>query len=166
MGMRVAIRYQSRGGHVKEMAELVTEGTGIEAISIDDARAPITEPVDVLFIGGALYGFALDPALVEYIKNLPADKVGKVVVFGSSALTRRPVLLIMEQLRKKGIDVHPSYVYMRGKPKPYLHEIMPPWAKREVGKIEKEFAEAAGTDEADAEALPEAAEQGEGQAEE
>ena len=53
--MRVAIRYQSRGGHVKEMAEFVSEGTEVEAISIDDPHASITEPVDVLFIGGALY---------------------------------------------------------------------------------------------------------------
>ena len=166
MSMRVAIRYQSRGGHVKEMAELVSEGTGVEAISIDDPRAPITEPVDVLFIGGALYKFALDPGMEEYLKNLPADMVGKAVTFGSSALTRRPIFIIQERLRDKGISVHPSAVYMRGKPKPYLREIMPDWAKREARNIEKEFAEAANEDEADVEALPETAEQSENQTEE
>ena len=148
MSMKVAIRYQSRGGHVKEMAEIVSEGTGVEAISIDDPRAPITEPVDVLFIGGALYKFKLDPGMEEYIRNIPAELVGKAVTFGSSALTRRPVFLLQEQLRNKGIAVHPSAVYMRGKPKPYLHEIMPTWAAREVRNIEKEFAEAAAEDEA------------------
>lgn len=147
MDMRVAIRYQSRGGHVREMAEMVSEGTGVEAISIDDPRAPITEPVDVLFIGGALYKFALDPAMEEYLKSIPADMVGKAITFGSSALTRRPVFLIQERLREKGIDVHPSAVYMRGKPKPYLHEIMPDWAKREVRNVQKELEEAAGEDE-------------------
>ena len=74
--------------------------------------------------------------------------MGKAVTFGSSALTRRPVFLLQEQLRNKGIAVHPSAVYMRGKPKPYLHEIMPTWAAREVRNIEKEFAEAAAEDEA------------------
>lgn len=141
--MRVAIRYQSRGGHVKEMAEIISKGVDAEPISIDDPRAPITEKVDVLFIGGALYMFALDPSMEEYIANLPADKVGKAIVFGSSALTHRPVLLLKERVKARGIDVHPSAMYMRGKPKPYLYEIGVPWAEREVRRIEKEKAEEA-----------------------
>lgn len=139
--MNVVIRYQSRGGHVKEMAEIISEGTGVEAISIDDPRAPITEPVDVLFIGGALYKFKLDPGMEEYLASIPEGMVRKAIVFGSSALTRRPIFLIQERLKAKGILIHPSGIYMRGKPKPYLHEIGVPWAKREVEKIEKEIEE-------------------------
>lgn len=137
--MKIAIRYQSRGGHVKEMAEIISEGVGVEPISIDDPRAPITEHVDLLFIGGALYKFALDPSLEEYIAKLPEGIVSKAIVFGSSLLTHRPVLLINERIKARGIDVHPSTIWMRGKPKPYLHEIGVPWAKREAQKIEDEL---------------------------
>ncbi|MDO4797147.1 MAG: hypothetical protein Q4A01_03905 [Coriobacteriales bacterium] len=139
--MSVAIRYQSRGGHVKEMAEIIAEGVEVEPISISDPRAPITEPVDVLFIGGALYKFRLDPFMEEYLANLPEGMVRKAIVFGSSALTRRPIYLIQERVKAKGIDIHPMALYMRGKPKPYLREIVPPWAKKEVRKIEKEIAD-------------------------
>ncbi len=137
--MSVAIRYQSRGGHVREMAEIISEGVEVEPISIDDPRAPITEPVDVLFIGGALYKFRLDPGMEEYLESIPEGMVRKAIVFGSSALTRRPVYLIQERLKAKGIDIHPMALYMRGKPKPYLHEIAPDWARKEVRKIEKEI---------------------------
>lgn len=139
--MSVAIRYQSRGGHVREMAEIISEGVEVEPISIDDPKAPITEPVDVLFIGGALYKFRLDPGMEEYLESIPEGMVRKAIVFGSSALTRRPVYLIQERLKAKGIDIHPMALYMRGKPKPYLHEIAPDWARKEVRKIEKEIEE-------------------------
>lgn len=139
--MSVAIRYQSRGGHVKEMAEIISDGVGVEPISIDDPRAPITEPVDILFIGGALYKFKLDPGMEDYLASIPEGMVRKAIVFGSSALTRRPIYIIQERLRAKGIDIHPMGLYMRGKPKPYLREIGVPWAAREVAKIEKEIAE-------------------------
>ncbi len=141
--MNVIIRYQSRGGHVKEMAEIISQGIDIEPISISDPRAPITKHVDVLFIGGALYNFKLDPSMVEYINNIPEGKVYKAIVFGSSALTRRPIYCMQELLKAKGIAIHPMGLYMRGKPKPYLYEIAPPWAAREVRKIQKEIEDEA-----------------------
>lgn len=139
--MSVLIRYQSRGGHVREMAEIISEGVGVEPVSVSDPQAPITEPVDVLFIGGALYKFRLDPSMEAFIAGIPEGLVAKAIVFGSSALTRRPIYLMQERLKARGIDIHPMALYMRGKPKPYLREIVPPWAQREVAKIEKEIAE-------------------------
>jgi flavorubredoxin len=103
--MSVAIRYQSRGGHVREMAEIIAEGVEVEPISVDDPRAPITKPVDVLFIGGALYKFKLDPSMEAYIKSIPEGMVRKAIVFGSSATTRRPIYLMQERLKAKGIEI-------------------------------------------------------------
>jgi flavorubredoxin len=139
--MSVAIRYQSRGGHVREMAEIIAEGVEVEPISVDDPRAPITKPVDVLFIGGALYKFKLDPSMEAYIKSIPEGMVRKAIVFGSSATTRRPIYLMQERLKAKGIEIHPMALYMRGKPKPYLREIAPNWAAGEVKKIEEAIAD-------------------------
>lgn len=161
--MKIAIRYQSRGGHTKEIAEIIAEGVGVEPISIDDPRAPLTEHVDLLFIGGALYKFALDPGMEEYIKSLPEGIASKAIVFGSSFLSHRPVLLIKERVLARGIEIHPSAMWMRGKPKPYLHEIGVPWAKREAAKVEKELYgdEEDEEQEAPVEQLPEAAEESE-----
>ena len=88
--MSVAIRYQSRGGHVKEMAEIIAEGAKVEPVSINDPEGPITKPVDVLFIGGALYKFHLDPSMEEYLKNIPEGMVRKAIVLGTHAASHLP----------------------------------------------------------------------------
>lgn len=139
--MSVMVVYQSRGGHTKEVAEIIGEGVGVEPVSIADPKAQLKKHVDVLFIGGAIYKFRLDPTMVDYIANLEADLVEMAVCFGTSATTRRPIYLLQEQLKARGIAVHPSGLYMRGKPKPYLHEIGVPWAKREYDRIMKQVEE-------------------------
>ncbi len=139
--MKVAVRYQSRGGHVKAMAESLAEGAGVEALSVDDPKAAIKEPVDLLFIGGALYAFKLDPSMEEFIRNIPEGMVRKAICFGSSALTRRPVYLIQGLLKEKGIEINPMALYQRGKPKPYLFEIAPKFASDQIKKYERELAE-------------------------
>ena len=103
--MKVAIRYYSRGGNVELMAEALARGTGVEAISIDEPGAEITEHVDLLFIGGALYKFQLDPLFKEYLNNLPEGLIDEAICFGSSYLTRRPIFLIQDYLKKKSIKI-------------------------------------------------------------
>lgn len=58
--MNAAVRYYSRSGNTKAVAEAIAKGAGVQAVSVDAADAKITEPVDVLFIGGALYAYGLD----------------------------------------------------------------------------------------------------------
>ncbi len=132
--MRVAVRYYSRGGNTKVMAEALARGAGCEAISIDDPKAPITQDVDLLFIGGALYAYSLDAKLVDYIKTLPADKIGRAVCFGTSFLTRRPVFLIQGKLKEQGITIAQQAAYSHGKPKPSLVEALEFFAKNEVDR--------------------------------
>ena len=139
--MNVAVRYQSRGGHVKAMAESFAEGAEVEAISVDSPDAAITEPVDLLFIGGALYKFRLDDSMVAFIESIPEGMVRQAVVFGSSATTRRPVYLMQHALKAKGIDINPMALYQRGRPKPYLFEIVPPFARDQIKKMKKQLAE-------------------------
>ena len=43
--MKVAIRYQSRGGNVKSMAEALSRGCGVEAIPINSLKAKIKETI-------------------------------------------------------------------------------------------------------------------------
>lgn len=44
--MSLAIRYYSKTGHMKKMAEAIAEVTNAEAKSINE---PVSEPVDTLF---------------------------------------------------------------------------------------------------------------------
>ncbi|MBQ9006768.1 MAG: hypothetical protein IJ092_10415 [Atopobiaceae bacterium] len=131
--MNVAVRYYSRGGHVKRMAEALARGAGVEAISVDDPRAKLTKPVDILFIGGALYSFQIDEKIKDYIKTLSPEVVtDRAICFGSSWLTRRPVYLIQEKVRDQGIEVSPQALYARGNPKQIILDAAEVFAEMEV----------------------------------
>ena len=130
--MKAAIRYYSRGGNVKAMAEAISRGTGLEAISIDDPRAPITEPIDLLFIGGALYNFKLDKKLNDYLRALPEGMVAEAVAFGSSMLTRRPLFIIQDRLKEKNIKLNQQAVWSRNRPNDNLLEAIEYFAKNEM----------------------------------
>ena len=58
--MKVAVRYQSRGGNTKEIAEAIAKAADVKAEPIDIS---IDEPVDVLFVGGGVYAHTIDPSL-------------------------------------------------------------------------------------------------------
>ena len=130
--MKVAIRYQSRGGNVKAMAEALARGCGVEAIPINSPKAKIKEPIDLLFIGGALYNFQLDPAFKAYLEDLPEDLISEAVCFGSSMLTRRPILLIQDKLKQKGIKINKQAVWSRHRPNDDLIGVIEYFAKNEM----------------------------------
>ena len=130
--MNVAIRYYSRGGNVRAMAEALARGTGVDAISIDEPESPITEHVDLLFVGGALYNFRLDPTFKEYLDSLPEDLIEEVVCFGSSMLTRRPIYLMQDVFKAKGIKLNKQAVWSRNAPNDNLIEAIEYFGKNEV----------------------------------
>ena len=48
--MKIAVRYYTKTGNTKRLAEAVAKAVGVEALPIS---TPITEPVDVLFLGSS-----------------------------------------------------------------------------------------------------------------
>lgn len=130
--MKVAIRYYSRSGNVEAMAEALSRGTGVEAISIDEPGAEIDEHYDLLFVGGALYAYKLDPLFKEYLMAIPEDLVDEVVCFGSSWLTRRPVYLMQEIFKAKGIKINKQAIWSRNHPNDDLLEAIEYFAKNEM----------------------------------
>ena len=75
--MKAAVRYYSRSGNTKAAAEAIAEAAGVPAVSVDAPNAALNEPVDVLFIGGALYAYGLDGHLKAYLKTLNKDMVSR-----------------------------------------------------------------------------------------
>ena len=65
--MSVAVRYYSRSGNTKLLAEAIAKGANVKATSVDTPESKIEEKVDILFIGGALYAYGLDKNLKEYL---------------------------------------------------------------------------------------------------
>ncbi len=114
--MRSAVRYYSRSGNTKAVAEAIAEAAGVSAISVDASDAAITEPVDVLFIGGALYAYGLDSHLKDYLKTLKKDDAKQAVVFSTSWISKHSIDLIKKALSEAGISVVSESFYVKNKP--------------------------------------------------
>ena len=114
--MNIAVRYYSRKGHTKAVAEAIAKAAGVNAVSVGDAGSEINEPVDLLFIGGALYAHRLDKHLRDYLSNIKGENVKKAVVFSTSSISKHSVVLIKKGLAEKGIDVEEEYFYVKSMP--------------------------------------------------
>lgn len=112
----VAVRYYSKSGNTKLLAEAIGKGAGVIPISVDQDSAKITENIDVLFIGGALYAYGLDKVMNEYLSGIDGNKVKKVVVFSTSWISKHSIDLIKKALVEKGIEVADETCYVRNKP--------------------------------------------------
>lgn len=115
--MKVEVRYYSRSGNTKALAEAIAKGVGTEAISVVDENSKLTEKIDILFIGGALYAYGLDNNLKKYLSELDANTVGKAVVFSTSWISKHSLDLIRKALEQKGINVLEEVIYYKNMPK-------------------------------------------------
>ena len=80
--MKIAIRYYTKTGNTKKMAEALSKTVGVEALTVDN---PLTEDVDILFLGSAVYAAGVDAKVKEFIENIDVN-VGEIVNFSSAAL--------------------------------------------------------------------------------
>lgn len=112
----IAVRYFSRSGNTKAVADTIAKAAGVEAISVDKTEAILTEPVDVLFIGGAIYYYGLDKNMKHYLNGLSKDQVKKAVVFSTSMISKHGIDLLKSALSAKGIPVEEEYFYCKKMP--------------------------------------------------
>lgn len=108
--MKVAIRYYSKLGHTRDIANAMGEELNIEAISIVD-EPNLKEEVDILFLGGAPYANVMDKKLRTYAKSLTKELVKRVVLFTTSNWSRRTVRSLKKILTNNGISVDEEYFY-------------------------------------------------------
>jgi flavodoxin len=99
--VKIAIRYQSRGGNTKEVAEAIAKAAGITAESIE---SPIVESVDLLFIGGGVYKWDIDSSLKNYLENLDRGLVQSVAAF-TTAGGMDKTETILSIVKSRGIHV-------------------------------------------------------------
>ncbi|SEA24275.1 Flavodoxin domain-containing protein [Lachnospiraceae bacterium NK3A20] len=111
----IAVRYYSRSGNTKLVADAIAAAVGTQAVSVDASNAALAETADVLFIGGALYAYGLDGKLKSYLESLDASKVKKAVVFSTSWLSRHALDLIKKELSAKSISVESETFYVKNR---------------------------------------------------
>ena len=109
--MKTAVRYYTKGGNTKRLAEAVARAVGVEALPIS---VPVTEPVDVLFLGNSYYAFSIDPEVRNFVRGLDKNKVGKIVNFGSAALLNSTYKKVKAEADKVGIPMDEREFHCKG----------------------------------------------------
>ncbi|MDR1440712.1 MAG: flavodoxin [Clostridiales bacterium] len=110
--MEIAVRYCSRSGNTRKLAEAIGKAVNSPAREVG---AALEGPVDLLFLGGALYGFDVDDALKEFIGGLTPDKVKKAAVFSTAAVAASAYPQIKKRLEARKIPVSGREFHCRGK---------------------------------------------------
>lgn len=108
--MNIAVRYYTRSGNTKKLANAVAKATSVES---KDITVPLTEKVDILFLGCSYYAFDVDEAVKKFmIEN--KDNIGKIVCIGTSAMMKsmkKPVKKIADTI---GVVVADEEFHCRG----------------------------------------------------
>ena len=109
--MKVAVRYYTKTGNTKRLAEAVAKALGVEALPLS---APVEERVDLLFLGNSYYAFSIDPEVRDFIRRLDKDKVGKIVNFGSAAMLNSTWKKVKAEADKTGIPMEEREFHCKG----------------------------------------------------
>ena len=109
--MKIAVRYYTKTGNTKRLAEAIAEAVGAEALPISE---PVTEKTDILFLGNSYYAFSIDPEVRDYIRSLDKEKIGKIVNFGSAAMLNSTWKKVKAEADKAGIPMDEREFHCKG----------------------------------------------------
>ena len=109
--MKCAVRYYTKTGNTKKLAEAVAAALGVEAKPISE---PVKEPVDILFLGNSYYAFNIDPEVRNFIQSLDSGKVGRIANFGSAAMLNSTYKKVKAEADKVGIPMVEREFHCRG----------------------------------------------------
>ena len=109
--LKTAVRYYTKTGNTKKLAEAVAGALGVQALPITE---PVTESVDILFLGNSYYAFSIDPEVRSFVQSLDKSKVGKIANFGSAAMLNSTYKKVKAEADKLGIPMADSEFHCRG----------------------------------------------------
>ncbi len=109
--MNYAVRYYTKTGNTKRLAEAIANVLGVEALPIS---APVSEKVDLLFLGNSYYAFNIDREVRDFVHSLDKNKVGKIVNFGSAAMLNSTFKKVKAEADKVGIEMFDKEFHCKG----------------------------------------------------
>lgn len=110
--MKTAVRYYSRGGSTKKLAEAIASAVSAPSATVEE---PLSEPVDLLFIGSAIYAGKVNERMRDFLNSLTSETVKKAAVFSTAMGPVSAHGQIKELLSAKGIFVYDEYFHCQGK---------------------------------------------------
>lgn len=109
--MTKAIRFYTRSGNTEKLAKAISEELGVEATSIEK---PLSEKVDVLFLGCSYYAFDMDEHVKTFLRD-NKEKIGSIACFGTSAMMKSMIKPLSKVTGELGINVLDNEFHCRGK---------------------------------------------------
>ena len=109
--MNIAVRYYTKTGNTRRLAEAVAQALGTEALPITE---PGAEPVDLLLLGNSYYAFTIDPEVRTFIRSLDKNKVGRIANFGTAAMMNSTWKKVKAEADKLGIPMVKSEFHCKG----------------------------------------------------
>lgn len=109
--MKFAVRYYTKTGNTKRLAEAIAETLGVQALPISE---PVTEKVDLLFLGNSYYAFTIDPEVRDFVRSLDRNKVGRLVNFGSAAMLNSTYKKVKAEADKVGVPMDEREFHCKG----------------------------------------------------
>ena len=109
--MKYAVRYYTKTGNTKKLADAMAEELGVESLPISE---PVDEQVDLLFLGNSYYAFNIDPEVKAFVLALDKDKVGKIVNFGTAALLNSTYKKVKAAADRVGIPMDEKEFHCKG----------------------------------------------------
>ena len=100
--MKVAIRYFTRTGHTRKLVDAISEAIGVEAL---DITHPITEHVDILFLGNSVYVTKTGRDMRHFLQKLDPSLVGEVVNISTAGILESSYKSLCGMCAKLGIKV-------------------------------------------------------------
>ena len=110
ISVKIAVRYQSRGGNTKAVAEVIANSLGVKA---EPVSSVIADRVDVLFIGGGVYMGKMDESLYRFLAELNSDNVGQIVCFSTTGSMASTINQIKQFAIQKGIIVNKNELLLK-----------------------------------------------------
>ena len=83
--MRIAVRYQSRSGNTKKVAEAIARKSGVVAKPLDPAEK-FSPAADLLFVGGPIYAGNPHKNVTKALAALTAGEASGAAFFYTSAM--------------------------------------------------------------------------------
>ena len=108
--MNIEVRYWSRGGNTRRLAEAVAAAQRVQARSVE---APMEGRADVVFLCASVYAGSPDKQVLTFIRQNARD-IGKLVVLSTSASGKSTHAKIKAVAEDMGIQVADSFFHCPG----------------------------------------------------
>lgn len=108
--MKLAVRYYTRSGNTKKLADAIACAVGETA---QDVSVALEEKVDILFLGSSVYAGGVDDAVKAFIEK-NAKNIGKIVNFSTAALVKSTYNQVKKLATENGVSMASEEFHCKG----------------------------------------------------